>query len=172
MRPTGQGNLAVALRRLFGRAAAAYSARVSSLSAPATTLPTCYAIRPDGQGDVTDTHIVWNTHARPANPSPLMVGRRLYLVRTPVSPTVWDARNRQTSLAATYRRAIIPPRPCYAAGNVYFQSEEGVGTVVPAGKQYRQLANVLNERTLASYAATDASLFIRTEKHLYRIQGR
>ena len=48
-----------------------------------------------------------------------------------------------------------------------------MGVVVKADKHFELLAkNSLGERTLASYAAADGSLFIRTEGHLYRIQER
>jgi outer membrane protein assembly factor BamB len=61
--------------------------------------------------------------------------------------------------------------PVYADGRIYIQNEEGVGTVIKAGKQFEKLAtNSLPERTLASYAIGDGALFIRTERHLYRIQ--
>ena len=63
--------------------------------------------------------------------------------------------------------------PLWAQGRVYFQSEEGVGVVVRAGKRFQLLArNDLAERTLASCAAADGALFIRTEQNLYRIQQR
>jgi hypothetical protein len=45
--------------------------------------------------------------------------------------------------------------------------------VVKAGKKFELLAkNDLKEKTLASYAAADGALFIRTAKHLYRIEKR
>jgi outer membrane protein assembly factor BamB len=63
--------------------------------------------------------------------------------------------------------------PLAADGKIYFQSEEGVGTVIKAGKQFELVAkNDLGERTLASFAAADGALFIRTEKNLYRIEGK
>jgi len=63
--------------------------------------------------------------------------------------------------------------PLYADGKVYFHSEQGVGYVVKAGKKYELLAkNDLEEYSLASYAAADGALFIRTEGHLYRIQEK
>jgi hypothetical protein len=41
---------------------------------------------------------------------------------------------------------------------------------VKADKNFQKLAeNALGERTLASIAAIDGALFIRTEKHLFRI---
>jgi len=44
--------------------------------------------------------------------------------------------------------------------------------VVKAGRRFEVLArNDLKERTLASYAAADGALFLRTEKRLYRIEA-
>ena len=60
--------------------------------------------------------------------------------------------------------------PVYADGKIYFQSEDGVGTVIKPGKTFEQLArNSLDERSLASYAVADDALFIRTASKLYRI---
>jgi hypothetical protein len=45
--------------------------------------------------------------------------------------------------------------------------------VLQAGKQFKLLArNALDERTLATPAAADGALFIRTEQHLFRIGPR
>jgi outer membrane protein assembly factor BamB len=60
--------------------------------------------------------------------------------------------------------------PIAAEGRVYFQSEDGVATVVKAGHTFEKLAvNKLGERTLASYAVADHALFIRGANHLFRI---
>jgi outer membrane protein assembly factor BamB len=57
-----------------------------------------------------------------------------------------------------------------AEGRVYFQNEAGVGFVVKAGKTYQLLAtNDLGERTLASPAVSDGALYLRSEKHLWKI---
>src|SRR5262249_14077340 len=43
--------------------------------------PTFLAIRPDGEGDITQRHVVWRTRQNaPHTPSPLLVGDELYLV--------------------------------------------------------------------------------------------
>jgi outer membrane protein assembly factor BamB len=61
--------------------------------------------------------------------------------------------------------------PLYAAGKIYFQSEQGMGTVLKAGTRFEVVArNPMGERTLASYAVADGVLFLRTDKNLYRIQ--
>jgi outer membrane protein assembly factor BamB len=133
-------------------------------------VPNLLAIRPDGSGDVTATHIVWRQRQNaPHTPSPLLVGNELYTVSDGGIASCLDARTGkahwQKRLGGAYSAS-----PLCAAGKVYFQSEQGVGTVVAASTTFKQLAhNDLGERSLASYAAADGSLFIRTEHHLYRI---
>jgi outer membrane protein assembly factor BamB len=131
------------------------------------------AIRPDGAGDVTDTHVAWQTRkAAPHTPSPLLVGDELYMVADAGIASCLDAATGrvhwQRRIGGTYSAS-----PVFAGGKVYFQSEQGTGVVLTAGKQFKLLArNALGERTLASYAAADGALFIRTEEYLYRIQAR
>lgn len=135
--------------------------------------PTLLAIRPDGAGDVTDTHVAWKTKKNaPHTPSPLLAGDELYIVSDSGMASCLDARTGQVHwqqrLGGNYSAS-----PLLAGGKIYFQSEDGTGTVIKAGKQFEQLAkNVMGERTLASYAAADGALFLRTDKHLYRIQAR
>ena len=58
-----------------------------------------------------------------------------------------------------------------ADGKLYFTSEDGVTTVVRAGREYEELAaNALEERTLASLGVIDGSILLRTDTALYRIQ--
>jgi outer membrane protein assembly factor BamB len=135
--------------------------------------PRVLAIRPDGKGDVTKTHVAWTLRkGAPHNPSPLLVGTELYLVSDFGIASCVDAKTGtvhwQQRIGGNYSAS-----PIHAAGKVYFQSEEGTGIVVQAGKQFKQLAkNALGERSLASYAAVKGALFIRTAKHLYRFEER
>jgi outer membrane protein assembly factor BamB len=135
--------------------------------------PVLLAIRPDGRGDVTKTHIAWTSRkAAPLTPSPLLVSEELYTVSDRGIASCMDARTGQVHwqqrIGGSYSAS-----PIHAAGKIYFQSEDGTGVVVQAGKEFKVLAkNALRERTLASYAAVKGALFIRTEKHLYRIEER
>jgi outer membrane protein assembly factor BamB len=135
--------------------------------------PSLLAIRPDGQGDVTKSHVAWSTSKRVAlTPSLLLAGDELYMVSDLGMASCLDAKSGKVHwerrLGGNYSAS-----PLLAAGKIYFQSEEGVGVVIKAGKQFEELArNTLEERTLASYAASNGVLFIRTEKQLYRIQAR
>lgn len=133
--------------------------------------PVVYAIRPDGHGDVTDTHLAWSiSKGAPNTPSPLLVGEELYFVSDAGIMTCVDAKTGkvhwQERLGGDYSAS-----PVCADGKIYVQSEGGLGTVLKPGKTFEVLAkNDLKERTLASSALDDGALYIRAAKHLFRIQ--
>ena len=61
----------------------------------------------------------------------------------------------------------------FTDGRIYFQSEEGVTTVIAPGREFKKLAtNTLDGAMLASMAVSDRSIFIRTDRRLYRISER
>ena len=135
--------------------------------------PSLYAIRPDGEGDVTDTHVEWKlSKAVPHSPSLILVDAELYLVSDQGIATCLEAKTGeqywQKRLGGNYSAS-----PIAAEGRIYFQSEQGEGIVLQAGQEFAELArNPLGERSLASYAAGDRTLFIRTEGHLYCVKEK
>ena len=133
--------------------------------------PTLIAVRADGEGDVTRTHLAW-TVARsvPLTPSPLLVGEELYMVSDIGVLTCLDARTGvslwQARLAGDYSAS-----PVFADGRIYLQSEAGLTTVIAPGKEFRRLAtSQLDGAILASMAISGGSIYIRTDGHLYRIR--
>jgi outer membrane protein assembly factor BamB len=132
--------------------------------------PTVIAVRPGGQGDVTESNVAWTLQrGAPNTPSPLLVGEELYVVSDAGIATCVDARTGQVHwqerVGGNYSAS-----PLYADGRIYLQNETGVGVVLQPGREFRKLAeNNLGEATLASYAVTDGALFIRGEQHLFRI---
>ena len=130
------------------------------------------AIRTDGQGDVTETHVAWQTDEHvPHNPSPLVVGSEIYMVSDDGVATCRDVLQGnlhwRKRLGGNYSAS-----PIYGAGRIYFQSEDGLCTVIQPGTRFQQLAkNEMGERSLASFAVWDDALFIRTLSHLYRINS-
>lgn len=133
--------------------------------------PVGYAIRPDGQGDVTATHVAWTTTKRvPLNPSMLVAGEELYMLADSGVLSCLDAKTG----AVHYEERLLGP--CSASllladGRIYAIDERGTTAVVRPGKTFQRLAtNELQERTLASMAVCDNDLLIRTEKALYRIR--
>jgi outer membrane protein assembly factor BamB len=135
--------------------------------------PALMAVRPDGKGDVTRTHVAWTiTRGAPYTPSPLLVGNDLYYVSDTGVLSLADAASGQIvwqqRLGGNYSAS-----PVFADGRIYFQSEEGMTTVIAPGREFRRLAsNRLDGATLASMAVSGGSLFIRSDSHLYRIAGR
>jgi outer membrane protein assembly factor BamB len=132
--------------------------------------PALMAVRADGSGDVTRTHVAWTlTRGAPYTPSPLLVGDELYyLSDTGVLSTV-DAKSGemlwQQRLIGNYSAS-----PVFADGRVYVLSEEGLTTVFTPGREFRRLAtNRLEGATLASMAVSNGAIFIRSDTHLYRI---
>jgi outer membrane protein assembly factor BamB len=134
--------------------------------------PVVYAINPGGaNGDVTDTHVVWTRRkGGPNTPSMLATGDELYFVSDMGIATCVDAKT--GTVHWTHRlEGTFSASPVFAEGKIYLQSEAGVGIVIKADKVFEQLAeNDLGERSLASYAVADNTLFIRTEHHLWKVQ--
>ena len=132
--------------------------------------PTLIAVRPDGQGDVTRTHIAWTVErGAPLTPSPLLVGDELYVVSDIGVLSCLDARTGETIYQARLPGSYSAS-PVFVDGRIYFQSEEGVTSVVAPGKEFRKLANNrVDGGTLASMAVSGGSLFLRSDTHLYRI---
>jgi len=134
--------------------------------------PAVMAIRPDGKGDVTDTHVAWTlTKGAPNTPSLLLVGQELYMISDGGIASCLEAKTGrvhwQERLGGNYSAS-----PIHSNGRIYFQSEEGTAVVLKAGKRFLKLAtNSLGERTLASYGVTDGALYVRTEEHLFKVNG-
>lgn len=135
--------------------------------------PELLAIRADGTGDVTETHVAWRAkRGVPNTPSPVIVEDDLYMVSDQGVASCLDARTGkvqwQKRLGGNFSAS-----PLAADGKLFFQNEEGNGYVLPLGGTVGEpITNPLGERTLATYAISDRSLVIRAERHLYRIRTR
>jgi len=133
--------------------------------------PELWAIRPGGQGDVTNSHIVWSLRQGvPAQPSPLLIGDRLYTISDLGIASCVDARTGSVH----WKQRLggnFSASPLFAAGRIYFFNQEGTTTVIDAGPEFRELAvNRLDGELKASPAVAGESLFVRTRTHLYRIE--
>ena len=132
--------------------------------------PSLLAVRADGSGDVTKTHIAWTLRrGAPLTPSPLLVGNELYIVNDGGIASCLDATTGEARwiqrLGGGYSAS-----PVLADGKIYFLSEEGITTVIAPGITFRQLAvNRLDGEALGSMAVAGGSFFIRTASHLYRL---
>lgn len=129
------------------------------------------AIRPTGRGVVTDTHVAWEYDRNvPKTPSMIAHQGLVYSISDDGIATCVEAETGDL----VYRKRMggnYSSSPLLADGKLYFTSEDGVTTVVRAGREYEELAaNALEERTLASLGVIDGSILLRTDAALYRIQ--
>ncbi|MEM8944693.1 MAG: PQQ-binding-like beta-propeller repeat protein [Planctomycetota bacterium] len=129
-----------------------------------------WAIAPDGQGDVTDSHVHWRvTKQIPNMPSPVVFGQRIYTVsdggiaqcfETSSGDRLWKDRVGGKFSAS----------PLLAGRHLYLCSHDGTTTVISAGDTYREVArNQLDGQLMASPVVVGDDLLLRTGTHLYRI---
>lgn len=132
--------------------------------------PQMIAVRMDGEGDVTKSHVAWRIpKSVPTMPSPVVVGEEIYFVTDQGVATCASVHNGEVvwtkRLGGNYSAS-----PLAAAGRIYFSNREGATTVIRPGKEYEELAiNTLDGQHMASPAVFDESLLLRTNTDLYRI---
>jgi outer membrane protein assembly factor BamB len=130
-----------------------------------------FAISSGGNGDVTATHLVWNTKkGTPMIPSMLLIGKELYFVSDKGLATCVDAVSGKQYWQEK-NSGKFSASPVFADGRIYMTSEKGKTYVIKAGTKFEILAeNDLQDKILASPALSGSVLFMRSESHLYRIE--
>ena len=133
------------------------------------------AIRPGGRGDVTNTHVAWESaRGSPFVPSPLLYGDYLYLMNDMTSvATCLEAKTGklvwQSRLGVATREGFSAS-PVAVDGKVFFTNDEGETFVLKAGPTFELLRfNRLNARTLASPALVDQRWYVRTDRELLAV---
>jgi outer membrane protein assembly factor BamB len=131
------------------------------------------AVRPDGSGDVTKTHIDWKSaKAGTSRTSPVLSGDKLYLISEGGILFCVDA---QSGTVAWQQRVggRFSASPLYADGKLYLFGEDGESVVGEPGKEWKKLAvNKLDDGCMATPAVAGKALFLRTRTHLYRIEQK
>jgi hypothetical protein len=130
-----------------------------------------WAIRVDGRGDVTDTHVAWKCGSMVSKTaSPILVDDLLYMVSDDGSVTCLETATGQQ----VWRERIggnYAASPIYADGRLYFFNQQGKTTVLKPGRHFEVLAtNTLEDGFMASPAVSGRALILRTKTHLYRIE--
>jgi outer membrane protein assembly factor BamB len=127
------------------------------------------AIKPDGRGDVTQTHIVWRTNKGVAFvPSPIIADDYFLIVSDSGVAHCFEAGTGK--LLWQERMGEQHASLVSAAGLVYFLNDDGVTHVVKPGAEFQLIAkNELGEKCFASPAISGGQLFLRGDKHLFCI---
>jgi outer membrane protein assembly factor BamB len=131
-----------------------------------------WAVRPDGAGDVTDSHVVWKRSKNVGSqPSPLLVDGLIYLVHDAGVASCVDAATGE-EVWIKRLEGTFSASPIAAGGRIYFCNKEGDTWVLAPGRKYQELArNKLDAGCMGSPAALGKSLFLRTHTHLYRLEA-
>jgi outer membrane protein assembly factor BamB len=140
------------------------------------------AIRPGASGDISlredqksNAFVAWlQPRFSGYTPSPLVYRGRVYSVNDNGVVQVADAK---TGLEVYKARVggggqTFSSSPLASQGRLYMVSEDGDVFVLRAGDRYEEVSkNSLGEMSLATPAADDDSLYIRTQTRLYRIRN-
>ena len=138
--------------------------------------PMLVAVRPGGQGDVTDTHVAWQLNRSiPEIPSPLFHRDRIYMVRNGGILTCANA----TTGKIIYDERLegsgqYSASPVLANGHLYLVSNRGRVSVVKAGDAFELVhQHDLGEPAFVTPAFDATTIYIRTQTNLcaFRISG-
>jgi outer membrane protein assembly factor BamB len=127
------------------------------------------AIKPDGQGDVTKSHVVWQSRKGAYYvPSPVctddylfttMTTGQVHCIEVTTGNTLWVE-----DMGMQYSSPVL------ANGLVYMPNDEGVITVIKPGPRFEYVAkNSIGERMNASPAISNGKIYLRGYKHLFCI---
>ncbi len=129
-------------------------------------------IRPDGSGDVTDTHIVWRCESKdmPTTPSPVLVGDLLYILSNKGAVTCLEAESGKLvwreRIGGSHLASLI-----HAGDRIYSFSTAGKTKVMRTGRTFETLAESrLHDGFMASPAVLGSAFILRGKTYLYRIE--
>ncbi len=132
------------------------------------------AIRPDGVGDVTESHVAWHVdkYVKCYVPSPVLVGHKLFVADDRGTANCFDSTNGervwQGRLSGAFNASLVATKEF-----AYFLDRDGVTTIVEPGTELKIVAtNRLNEQCNASPAISQGRLFIRGDTHLFCIGSK
>ncbi len=135
--------------------------------------PQLWAARVDGEGDVTETHVLWKvTKGIPAKSSPLIHDGLVYVMEDNGIASCFDAQTGEE----VWKKRIggkYSASPLLAGGHLFFGSHDGKVIVLKPGKSGEVVAdNQLDGQIMASPAAVDNALIMRTATAIYRIEAK
>lgn len=133
------------------------------------------AVRLGGQGDITDTHVLWRYRKTlPDVPSVLLYQGVLYTVKKGGIAMTLDPKTGRVLKVGRLMGALDDyyASPVAGDGKVYLASMLGKITVLKPGGQWEVLSTSdLGEDVFATPAIADGRMYVRTSKNLYCFAG-
>jgi hypothetical protein len=127
------------------------------------------AIKTDGEGEVSESHVVWQTlQGAVYVPSPVCAEE--YVFTTMTNGTVYCTNIETGDSLWTEKMGKQYSSPVVADGLVYMPNDEGIISVIKPGPTFDPIArNVLGERLISSAAISNGKIYLRGEKHIFCI---
>jgi len=139
------------------------------------------AVRTGGRGDVTKTHVLWQSREYSPVPTPVLVDGRLFCLNDSGFAFCVDAATGKS----VYRERLLGGgaggnRSTYASmvaanGKLYAVSRTGGTYVIAAGDKYQQIAHNSFAADKTDFNGTPAisegQMFLRSNTHLYCVQA-
>jgi outer membrane protein assembly factor BamB len=126
------------------------------------------AIRPDGHGDVTKTHVSWSTEENvPDVTSPVSNGDLAFTLTTPGVLTCFDMKDGKKLWEHDFEMECHSS-PSLAAGRVYVFGQKGTAIVTEAGREFKELFRTeMPDAFHASPAFTQDMIILRGTTNLW-----
>ena len=128
------------------------------------------AIRPDGSGDVTKTHIAWSTDENiPDITSPVGNGELVFTLSTPGLLTCFNASDGKKQWEHDFEMEFHSS-PCIAAGRLYLLSLKGTAIAVEAAGKFKELFRTeMPDVFEASPVLQENRIFLRGQTNIWCI---
>ena len=130
-----------------------------------------FAIKPNGYGDVTDTHVLWKVSKHlPYVSSPLCYNGRVFGIKNGGLASCYDLKSGHQFYQA---ERVDAPGDYYSSavaadGRVYVASQKGTVVVLDGGETFEVLArNVIGAPIFATPAIVDGRIYLRTDKQMF-----
>lgn len=133
------------------------------------------AIRPDGTGNVSKTHVVWHEKATPRKasyvPSPIAFDKWFFMISDKGFLSCFEAKTGKRVWADEQKLGEHhSASPVLADGNIYLTDDDGITYVVRANPNFEIVGrNPLGEKCFSSPAIAHGQIFVRTTGHLWCI---
>lgn len=131
------------------------------------------AIRPDGSGNVTDTHVVWHTTRGCSYvPSPIVQGDYFLVAKDTGIGSCFVAKTGEhlwmERMSRHYSASLVS-----ACGLIYFLDDDGVMKIVRPGPELDIVAeNPLGDYCYASPAISEGHIFLKGETTIFCIEEK
>lgn len=134
------------------------------------------AVRGGGEGDVTETHVVWRHPTKHTDHivSPLVSDGRMMLIKCGGVSTMFDVENGKPVRGPKRTGSgNYLASPVLGADKIYIAGEDGTVQVVENGPGLKELArNDMGEEVTATPSIADNRLYIRTRHTLYCVSNQ